>query len=62
MSGPQDIPNMGVAVQGIAFFEASIILWENSHINDIYNNAKISVDGTDIAIPQFKQFWKGWWS
>ena len=49
-------------IQCIAFLEASVILWENHHINDIHNDAMMSVGGTDIAVPQFKPFWKGWYS
>ena len=49
-------------IQCIAFLEASVILWENRRINDIHNDAMMSVDGTDIAVPQFKPFWKGWYS
>ena len=49
-------------IQCIAFLEASVILWENRRINDIHNNAMMSVDGTNIAVPQFKPFWKGWYS
>ena len=49
-------------IQCIAFLEASVILWENRNINDIHNNVMMSVDGTGIAVPQFKPFWKGWYS
>ena len=63
MSGPQDIPKIGwLFIQCIAFSEASVILWENCCINDIHNDAMMSVDGTDIGVPQFKPFWKGWYS
>lgn len=49
-------------VEAISFLEASVILWENRRFNDIFNDAMISVDGTDTPVQQFKPFWKGWYS
>ena len=63
MGRPQDILKMGwLFIEGISFLEASIILWETCCINDINNDTMVSVDGTDMAVPQFKPFWKGWYS
>ena len=49
-------------VEAIAILECDVILWENRRVNDILNDALTSVDGTDFKAPNFKPFWKGWFS
>ena len=49
-------------VDEIAMVEYKVILWENRRVDDILNDALTSVDGTDCKVPNYKPFWKGWYS
>ena len=51
-----------IFVEELTFLECRIILWKDRKVNDIYNDALTSVDGTDISVPNYKPFWKGWYS
>ena len=52
----------GCSFNALPFWRHPVILWENCRINDVHNDAMMSVDGTYISVPQFKPFWKGWYS
>ena len=47
-------------VEQIANLQYSVILWSNRFKSDIGNTCRVSVDGTDFQIYQWKPFWKGW--
>jgi len=49
-------------INEIALTESRVILWENRRVDDILNDALTSVDGTDLQIPKYNPFWKGWFS
>ena len=49
-------------VEAISFLEMDVILWENRKVDDILNDALISVDGTDTRQPKKRPYWSGWYS
>jgi hypothetical protein len=49
-------------VPQIAILESRVIKWEGRRVDDIQNDAMSSVDGTDCKVPNYKPFWKGFFS